>query len=180
MKNCIYLKILKKLEEAGIDIYTDLSPTFYKLFFVQNKNDKSQIDEALQKFSPLANFLIKNKLIEQKEIQQSPLGSGNATVGFIWFDTYRFEATITLFGITKLAELRNQELVEKVNSSILETNSATRRNFCRQTIISFVTVLVALLTGWIAWLTYEKTKANEDIEKRLKLIETIMQKQIRR
>lgn len=177
----VYLQILQELEKYGIGIYVNLSSLLNNLFHVDDTHDSSKIEFAREKFNPVSNILTQNNYIQLKPISQPQLGSGNTTNGFIWFDTYNYEATITPFGMTHLSDLKNKELIEKVNQSVVDTNKATKDFIPIQKRIAIASVIISAIALAFSIIAVfrdnekEVKNLNNTLELRLQKLDTTLQ-----
>jgi hypothetical protein len=167
-----YITILKILEPKGVGQFTEINPILFTMFPLLNEKEGENI--VFQNVSKnITNLLLSiqnENLITIADNQFCMLG-GFSSSGRNWLDSIKINASITTQGLSLLASDRNQNMIEQVNKSVVDTNIATKTNFKRQTLISLLTIVIALLTAYISWLTYEKTKSDESQEKRLKTLE---------
>ena len=159
-----FIIILKTLELHGVGQFADIAPTLLSIYTLPDNAETFQKQETSQKITSFLTIMEKEGLLSFDGDNFGKLGSGSG--GHInWLTEIKIMATIGTQGLNYLSDDRNQKMVEQLNQSVIDTNRATTKNFRRQTFISAVTILIAALTAWIAWLTYQKTKANDGSEK---------------
>lgn len=76
-----------------------------------------------------------------------------------------------------------EELGVKTNKNVIDTGESVQKlnkilkpATKAQVFTGIVTVLVAALAAWISWLSYKRQDSNDDLKKRLKTLETEVQK----
>ena len=90
----------------------------------------------------------------------------------------KFDAKITPLGVSYLQQLANEKLTQSVidtNTSVKETNKYVKNSIPIQVGLSFLTVLIVGLTGYISWLTYQSGRVSEAQEKRIESLEKNIQ-----
>ena len=170
-----FITILKKLEPHGVGQFADIAPTVLSIYSLPDNAENYQKQETSQKITSFLTIMEKDGLITFDGNKFNGLGKGSN--GHInWLTEIKIMAAITTTGLNFLSADTNQKVINQVNKSVVDTNAATTKNFSRQTIISLLTIFIALLTAYISYLTFLKTSTDAVQEKRLKTIEENIQK----
>lgn len=165
-----FIIILKTLEPAGIGSNVNISPILLSMFPLRENAENYEIQNISRSIVDLLVNMEKENLILLPGNTHNKLAGGIG--GHIdWLTDIKIIALITTHGLNYLTSDRNQKTIKQVNQSVINTNTATKRNFQRQLIISILVIIISALTAWISWLTYQKTKASDDLEKRLNTLE---------
>ena len=168
-----YLKILQELEKSGAGEKRDISILLLQLFPKPLSKQDNDVENSKKPAIAVLNELEINKhiLYNTTDLHYIGVKEGNYEN---WF-TNSFNVSITILG---LQYLHSQVLSESILESTIistKTNKMIQKSIPIQIGLSFLTFVIALLTGWIAWLTYESTRHNEGHEKRLQSLEENIQ-----
>jgi hypothetical protein len=170
-----FIKILKTLEPFGVGQFANINATLIYIFPPTDNIGEPESENISKSIIDLIVYMQKENLINIKDAQFH-LISSKSEIYYRWLDNHEIIASITQKGLDTLASNRNQQMITQVNQSVIDTNKATTKNFSRQTIISLLTIVIALLTGYISYLTYLKTSTDAVQEKHLKTLEENIQK----
>lgn len=174
-----FLIILQTLELHGIGQFVDIAPTLLTIYPIPADANDYQKQETSRKITSFLTIMEKEGLLSLDSNRFARLGSDSA--GHInWLTEIEIMATIGTQGLNYLSSDRNQKMVEQVNRSVIDTNTATKKFIPVQKRIAIASVVISFiaLAFSITAIFRDNGKGvrtlNNTLEQRLKNIDTTL------
>jgi len=139
-----FIIILKTLELTGVGQFTDIAPTLLTIYPIADNADNYQKQETSQKITPFLTIMEKEGLLSFDGNRFNGLGGGSG--GHInWLTEIKIMATIGTKGLNYLSDDRNQKMVQQLNQSVINTNTATQGFIPVQKNIAIASVVISFI-----------------------------------
>jgi hypothetical protein len=175
-----FIIILQTLELQGVGQFADIAPTLLSIYPIPDNADNYQKQETSQKITSFLTIMEKEGLLSFDGNRFAMLGGGiNGHV--TWLTEIKIMATIGTKGLNYLSDDRNQKMVQQVNQSVIDTNTATTKFIPVQKNIAIASVIisaVALVFSIIAIFRdngKEVRTLNNTLQLRLQKLDTTLQ-----